>query len=86
MILGPFYVLTSSTSYYERFRYSICISYILYLFIETSKEAYKRDLDVSNGISREVKIIMRRPGGLVLLLAFIGYSKCQVSIEVKSLN
>merc|ERR1711971_1420810 len=33
------------------------------------------------GISRELEIIMRRPGGLVLLLAFIGYSKCQVSIE-----
>merc|ERR1712029_420147 len=33
------------------------------------------------GISRELKIIMRRPGGLILLLTFIGYSKCQVSIE-----
>merc|ERR1712029_1116745 len=34
------------------------------------------------GISRKLNIIMRRPGGLLLLLlTFIGYSKCQVSIE-----
>merc|ERR1712154_609323 len=33
------------------------------------------------GISRKLNIIMRRPGGLLLLLTFISYSKCQVSIE-----
>merc|ERR1711983_357282 len=33
------------------------------------------------GISRKLNIIMRRPGGLLLLLTFIGYSQSQVSIE-----